>query len=433
MNANIPHANFDPLVDLPDVDANQPYQPTQAQRIPAPQAAGVATPPHDDDHDQIQKGMPGRNIKTWGVVGMGLVVIGALVWPKAPAPTPKAEPLAVKQGNSIADDLAGRVGVKPKEEAPAAPAPEPPLPKPVVIEKPHNSEDEAARLALIIASPMGSDLELRNVGGNGGGGGGARQDQHRATTDNKFDEAAIRDALEQQRKGFESVMGEQQPKQSKGAHQDFLSAASGAKIEPALGMMGARGPYSIYEGTLIRTVLTRSLRTDVPGRITAKVMSDVFDSVTLNTLLIPRGSEVTCHYQSEILTGQEVVLAACDRLRLPNGKSFSLMGTPASDVQGAAGLPAEVNNHFWKMFKTSLILGAASLLMPREDRNISTTTNAAGGMQSGGSILGMALYDTIKQVMSNNSKIAPTASVEIGTPFTLTIARDVEMEPYQGR
>lgn len=422
-NQNMPPPSHNPLEDLL-LDEDQAY-PESPQRNSPHRVNTAATPP-EDDHDTIQKGMPGRNLKTWGVVTLGCVVIAALVWPKSQAPAPKPDAVAVKQGSSIADDLAGRVRATPPEEVPPA------LPvKPVLVEKsPTNHEDEAAKQALIIASPMGSDVDLRNNGASGGSG----QIPQRANANPaaEFGEKQMREALERQQQGFMGVAQLSQP-QSKGAHEDFLSAAGNAKIEAPVGMIGARGPYSIYEGTLIRTVLTRSLHTDVPGRITAKVMSDVFDSVTLNTLLIPRGSEVTCHYQSELLTGQEVVLAACDRLRLPNGKSFSLVGTPAGDVQGAAGLPAEVNNHFWKMFKTSLILGAASLLMPRQDRNISTSTNAAGGMQSGGSILGIALYDTIKQVMSNNAKIAPTASVEIGTPFTLTIARDVEMEPYRGR
>lgn len=378
--------------------------------------------PEDDGHETLQRGMPGRNIKTWAVGTLGLVVAAALLWPSSDGnDANKAKAIAAQE--SIADELARRVPPKAPEiviEAP--PAPEPPK----VVEKEKNDDE---RLAMILASPMAAEVELRTKRS-------AQPDMEQGRVDAQ---GLIRDVMsradETMRRygGDNAGAGDKSPARSKGAHQDFLDESRNSRQEPAMGLADARRPNTIYEGTLIRTVLTRELRTDLPGRITAKVMSDVYDSVTMNTLLIPRGSEVTCAYQSELLVGQEVVLAACNRLRLPNGKSFSLLGTPASDLQGAAGMPAEVNNHFWKMFGTSFMLGAASLLLSKADQTISLTMGTDGSTQASGNLLSSTLYDTIRQVMSRNSKIAPTATVEIGSPFTLTIARDVEMEPYQGR
>lgn len=375
--------------------------------------------PPEDGHDLLQKGMPGRNMKTWGVAALGIIVVAALVWPNQNAN--KQEKIANPSNQNIADELAQRVQPDPPEIKFEQPAPPPP---PAPAQKIEPKDDD--RMMMILASPMGADLDMRN-----GSGGNRNKSQQNNATDPLAELDRMRAAM-MQGNNFAAADGDKPVAKSSGLHGDFLKQSKDRRIEPPLGLAGARQPNTIYEGTLIRTVLTRSLRTDLPGRITAKVMSDVYDSVTMNTLLIPRGSEVICTYQSELLTGQEVVLAACERLRLPNGKSFSLMGTPASDLQGAAGLPAEVNNHFWKMFKTSLMLGAASLLLPKGDQQI-TINNTMGSSQTAGSILGTALYDTIQQVLSRNAKINPTASVDIGTPFTLTIARDVEMEPYQGR
>jgi len=395
---NLPPPSYDPLA--PDEDNNNRHS---------------AQLPPEDSHDLLQRGMPGRNLKTWGVAALGIVVIAALVWPKGDGSD--ANKNVNRSDQNIADDLASRIKPTPPEmkfEAPPPPSPPP--------EKIEPKEDD--RMMMILASPMGAEVDLRNNGGR------AAQAKPRSQLDTINDIDKMRAALlrgANQEEG--AVGGGNKPSDP---HGDFLKEARDRRIEPPLGMLNARQPNTIYEGTLIRTVLTRSLRTDLPGRITAKVMSDVYDSVTMSTLLIPRGSEVTCTYQSELLAGQEVVLAACDRLRLPNGKSFSLVGTPASDMQGAAGLPAEVNNHFWKMFKTSFMLGAASLLLPKNSQQITVNTTM-GSSQTAGSILGTALYDTIQQVLARNSKIKPTATVDIGTPFTLTIARDVEMEPYQGR
>lgn len=382
---------------------------------------GDAHIPDDDGHETLQRGMPGRNIKTWAVGTLGLVVAAALLWPSSDGNN--ADKAATASQQSIADELARRVPVVTAPEIVIeAPAPAPEV---KVVEK-DKGDDE--RMAMILASPMAAEVELRT----------RRPDQATAGDSGVDAGGLIRDMMSRteeslRRYGGDGEAGNKTPPRSKGAHQDFLDEARNNRMEPPMGLADARRPNTIYEGTLIRTVLTRELRTDLPGRITAKVMSDVYDSVTMNTLLIPRGSEVTCAYQSELLVSQEVVLAACNRLRLPNGKSFSLLGTPASDLQGAAGMPAEVNNHFWKMFGTSFMLGAASLLMNKADQTISVTMGTDGSSQTGGNLLSSTLYESIRHVMSRNSKIAPTATVEIGSPFTLTIARDVEMEPYQGR
>ena len=164
-------------------------------------------------------------------------------------------------------------------------------------------------MMMILASPMGADLDMRN-----GSGGNRNKSQQNNATDPLAELDRMRAAM-MQGNNFAAADGDKPVAKSSGLHGDFLKQSKDRRIEPPLGLAGARQPNTIYEGTLIRTVLTRSLRTDLPGRITAKVMSDVYDSVTMNTLLIPRGSEVTCTYQSELLTGQEVVLAACERLR----------------------------------------------------------------------------------------------------------------------
>lgn len=400
-NPNLPPASHDPFEQE---QATRGYQ--------------QASLPPDDGHDALQRGMPGRNLKTWGVAALGLIVIVALVWPRHPGNGQDGKNVN-RSDQNIADDLASRIKPEVPEMKFQAP---PPAPVPEKVEK---KDDD--RMMMILASPMGADVDMRNNSG---------RDIKSKAKDLKEDQLASIEKMSadlMQKNGY----GMADKDKVNGAaredlHGDFLKQAKDQRIEPPLGMVDARRPNTIYEGTLIRTVLTRSLHTDLPGRITAKVMSDVYDSVTMNTLLIPRGSEVTCTYQSELLVGQDVVLAACDRLRLPNGKSFSLLGTPASDMQGASGLPAEINNHFWEMFKTSLMLGAASLLLPKNDQQI-TINSTLGSAQTAGSILGTSLYNTIQQVLSRNSKINPTATVDIGTPFTLTIARDVEMEPYRGR
>lgn len=422
---NMPRPSLNPLDDLDELpESDSPNKKAKSKKPPPPPEPEDDLL-HDEHEDAVQKGMPGRNLKNWAIGILGIAVAGSMLWPQSDSNNDKT--LTAKQSQaSIADELERSKPVVAALEETVVPAPPAPAPIAKVITEPPDSKDDE-KMALILASPMATDVQLSS---------GGRPKEKPAPADPLagFDSSKMmEDAMRQQERMIAAMAAAESggvAKKPDSLHGAFLKESKG--IEAPIGMVGARKPNTIYEGTLIRTVLTRKLQTDLPGMVTAKVMSDVYDSVTMQTMLIPRGSEVTCRYQSELLVGQEVVLAACERLRLPNGKSFSLMSASASDMQGASGLPADVNNHFLKMFGTSLMLGAASLLLPDKDQNI-TVSSSNGSQEKGGTILGTALHDTITTILQRNARIPPTGTVEIGTPFTLTISRDVEMEPYTGR
>ena len=108
------------------------------------------------------------------------------------------------------------------------------------------------------------------------------------------------------------------------------------------------------------------------------------------------------------------------------------MGTPASDGQGVSGLSADVDNHFLKMFGASAMIGAASLLLPRQQQNITVNVGSTGGTQTGGTVFATTLQQAIQQMAQRNMNIKPTGTVELGEPFTFTLARDIAMDEYKG-
>ena len=186
------------------------------------------------------------------------------------------------------------------------------------------------------------------------------------------------------------------------------------------------GP-TLFEGTLVRTVLDRGINTDLPGRIRGHVTSDVYDSVKQKKLIIPRGTVVLGEYSTGFVLGQSRVLVAMTRMILPNGSSISLLGTPAADMQGVSGMPAQVDNHFWKMFGSSLMVGAVSLLLPSQNQNVTIATTPGGTTQTGGTIAALSLQETIQTLAARNKNMRPTGTVDMGSEFILAIARDIVM------
>ena len=91
-------------------------------------------------------------------------------------------------------------------------------------------------------------------------------------------------------------------------------------------------------------------------------------------LLLEKGSQVTGEYQGAVQNGLNRIFVLWTRIKTPHGVLVNL-DSPAADALGGAGLPGEVNYHWWKRF------GRALLFTLIEDafqygmtRSVSTTT-----------------------------------------------------------
>lgn len=184
--------------------------------------------------------------------------------------------------------------------------------------------------------------------------------------------------------------------------------------------------YTLHQGKVIPAVLGRQINSDLPGEITAYVVTNVYDSLGNGALLIPKGSVLAGRYNSEVKPGQERVLFAFNRLIMPNGQSFDLPGAQGSDLAGASGISGDVNNHFFKMFSASFFTAwLADRVTPQ------TTTSGVGGSTTSVSPAGQVLVDVSKAILDRNRTIPPTITVDQGTRINVEVKKDMEFSgPY---
>lgn len=411
---------------------------------------------HDDeldDTEEMSKGAAPRNLmKDVSKYAMPLAVLGILIWLFMPASDPKrsappAPEVTLDETRQMANTSALMDTLKEQAaKAPPAQTEKPPqgsatgqMPTPMPIYTP-SPELEKMKAELekreqeIRASPLeAGPLKLigdEKIAGNAFQGSRLQDLQ----SDIAATEKARAEAARTQEAANERVMaayGKQDNAKPKNPNVEFLSeqkelSASSELIhqQPAL------AASVINQGSVIRTVLLTGVNSDLPGAITAQVTSDVYDSTTQRNVLIPKGSKLIGSYSSQVAVGQERVLMAMNRLILPDGTWISLAGAAASDLMGQSGLPADVNNHFFKIFSTSFVLGAASLLLP-DDKNTITSTSNAGGVTTAGNTFAIALNDTLKAILERNKNIGPTLSLKPGQEFVFLVAKDMAMRPYR--
>ena len=174
----------------------------------------------------------------------------------------------------------------------------------------------------------------------------------------------------------------------------------------------------LRQGKVIAAVLGRQINSDLPGRITAYVSSDVYDAE--GRLLIPKGAALVGKYDSGVRVGQSRLMFAFERLVLPNGYSFDLPAAPGADLAGAAGMSGDVDNHFFKMFGTSLLI---ALLADHTKQPQSVSTMGGGGAAI--TAAGQVLSDVSKTILERNRVIPPTITVDQGTRINVEVVSDM--------
>lgn len=187
-------------------------------------------------------------------------------------------------------------------------------------------------------------------------------------------------------------------------------------------------PHSRFEvlaGSVIPAITASGINSDLPGQFTALVRQNVYDSVSGRYLLIPQGSKLIMLYDSQLSFGQERVLVAAKRLIFPNGQSMNLQGMPGVDSKGFSGFHDEVNNHYVKLFGSSLLLGLISAGFQLSQPQQSSSFQNPGSGQTLAAALGQQLGEVSSQMMQKNLNIQPTLMIRPGYTFNITVTADM--------
>lgn len=195
----------------------------------------------------------------------------------------------------------------------------------------------------------------------------------------------------------------------------------------------APGPYAVQAGTLIPAVLLTGIDSDLPGEVLAQVSRDVYDSRTMRTLLLPKGSKLLGKYEDRVAVGQNRLLVAWSRVIFPDGRSVTLPGLETKDATGAGGLHDQVDRHARQVFGTatllSLISAGVQLSQPRGSVGPYGLYPSAEQVAAGA--VGRELADVATQMLRRDIDIRPTIRIRQGMPFNVYLNADLAFSgPY---
>jgi len=191
-------------------------------------------------------------------------------------------------------------------------------------------------------------------------------------------------------------------------------------------LTAAPSPYLLSAGSVISASLITGLRSDLPGLVTAQVISQVFDSSTGRILLIPQGSRLIGSYDSVVAFGQKRALIVWQRIMLPDGSSMRIDNVPATDASGYAGLQDKVDFHTWALLKgvaLATLLGVGSEL---------TVTGESDLVQALRESTQQNVSRAGDQLTSRTLDIQPTITIRPGAIVRLVVHKDIILAPWRG-
>lgn len=187
----------------------------------------------------------------------------------------------------------------------------------------------------------------------------------------------------------------------------------------------------VTEGTLIPCILQTAIDTQLAGFVTCVVPVDV-RGTSGNVVLMDRGTKIVGQIQAGLVQGQERVFVLWTRAETPKHVVISL-NAPGADELGRAGLPGEVDNHWWQRFGGALMLtlvqGSLNAGTALAANSGSGSNQAASGFVYGAQSSGQQVANT---ALENTINIPPTLRKNQGDTVSVFVAQDLDFGAVYG-
>lgn len=191
---------------------------------------------------------------------------------------------------------------------------------------------------------------------------------------------------------------------------------------------------TIAQGKIIDAVLENAINTDLPGPLRAIVSRDVY-AESGRDVMIPKGTRLIGAYNTAVRRGQVRVFVIWTRLIRPDGIDM-MIGSPAIDGLGRAGVEGMVDNKFTEMFSAALLTSIISIGVAAGAEAVTsegtTTTSNGNGTTTTGTAAATAASGAVgtvgnvgRDIVNTFLDLRPTITVDQGTIVNVFVNKDL--------
>lgn len=186
-----------------------------------------------------------------------------------------------------------------------------------------------------------------------------------------------------------------------------------------------QSPYELKRGSVIPATLITGINSDLPGRITAQVSQNVYDSATGHRLLVPQGTKLFGRYDAEVSFGQSRVLVVWTDIVFPNGSTLQIDGMAGTDAQGNGGFRDKVDNRYFKTFGSAVLLAIIGTGIDMAVPKSSTRANHDSASDAARRNFAETFGRVAERTISKNLDVQPTLEIRPGYNFNVLVDQDV--------
>lgn len=187
-------------------------------------------------------------------------------------------------------------------------------------------------------------------------------------------------------------------------------------------------PYEVKAGWIIPATMEHGINSDLPGKITARVTQNVYDTASGRFLLIPQGAQLMGAYDSQVAYGQNGLLVSWRRIIFPDGSSVDLEGMGGTDASGYAGFRDKINNHYGRIIGFGLMtsLFSAAFQISQNERNNGTNGyQQPTASQTAGAAVAQQMSQLGIEIARKNLRVQPTIEIRPGYQFNVRVDKDL--------
>ncbi|MEO9340941.1 IncP-type conjugal transfer protein TrbI [Mesorhizobium sp. SB112] len=208
--------------------------------------------------------------------------------------------------------------------------------------------------------------------------------------------------------------------------EDFFNAELTPRGYVANRVLPQQSPYELKRGSVVPATLITGINSDLPGRITAQVSQNVYDSATGHRLLIPQGAKLFGRYDSRIAFGQNRVLVVWTDIIFPNGSTLQIGGMAGTDAEGYSGFRDKVDRKLLPTFGSAALIaliGTGIDMAIPQDRNRSGVSNNAEDASRRN--FAETFGRVADRMIQRNLDVQPTLKIRPGYKFNVLVDQDI--------
>jgi type IV secretion system protein VirB10 len=171
------------------------------------------------------------------------------------------------------------------------------------------------------------------------------------------------------------------------------------------------------KGSFIDCTLETAIDSTLPGMTTCVMATDTF-GVDGKVVLLERGTKLIGETRGQVQQGAARIFVLWTEARTPAGVIVPL-ASPGADELGRAGLPGEVNRHFWDRF-------GAAMLVSVIDGAVAAAVQSSRGSSGTVVVNPSATQDVLTEVLKSTVSIPPTVVKRNGDRIQVLVARDLD-------